>query len=44
MRRNREELHVQEQLAQRIVRRTAIRGTFLTVLGAILWAFSGACG
>ncbi len=44
MRRKRQELHVQEQLAKRIVRRTTIRGTLLTALGAILWAFSSACG
>lgn len=42
--RNRQQLHVQEQLAHRIVRRTTIRGTVTTALGAILWAFSSACG
>lgn len=44
MRKNRQQLHVQEQLAHKIVRRTTIRGTFLTALGAVLWAFSSACG
>ncbi len=37
-------MHVQEQLAHKIVRRTTIRGTLLTAAGAILWALSSACG
>ena len=44
MRRSRKDLHIQEQLAHRIVRRTTVRGTSLTALGAVLWAFSSACG
>ena len=42
--RRKNDLHIQEQLAHRIVRRTTIRGTVLTALGAVLWAFSSACG
>ncbi|MBQ7669826.1 MAG: EamA family transporter [Clostridia bacterium] len=38
------DLHVQEQLAHKIVRRTTIRGTVLTAVGAVLWSFSSACG
>ena len=37
-------MHIQEQLAHKIVRRTTVRGTALTALGAVLWAFSSACG
>ncbi len=44
MRKRNQNLHVQEQLAHKIVRRTTIRGTALTALGAVLWAFSSACG
>ncbi|MBR0302477.1 MAG: EamA family transporter [Clostridia bacterium] len=44
MRRFHNDLHTQEQLAHRIVRRVTIRGTILTALGAVLWAFSSACG
>ncbi|MBR6917958.1 MAG: EamA family transporter [Clostridia bacterium] len=44
MKKREQELHIQEQLAHKIVRRTTIRGTFLTALGAVLWAFSSACG
>ena len=44
MRKKRQDLHVQEQLAKKIVRRATIRGTALTALGAVLWAFSSACG
>jgi len=44
MKKRRQDLHVQEQLAHKIVRRTTIRGTALTALGAVLWAFSSACG
>lgn len=44
MRTKTRQLHVQEQLAKKIVRRTTVRGTLLTALGAVLWAFSGACG
>ena len=44
MRTKTKQLHVQELLAKKIVRRTTIRGTVLTALGAVLWAFSGACG
>ena len=44
MRTKTKQLHVQEQLAHKIVRRTAFRGTALTALGAVLWAFSSACG
>lgn len=35
---------MQERLAQRIVRRTTIRGTFLVILSAVFWATSSACG
>ena len=44
MRTKTRQLHVQELLAKKIVRRTTVRGTLLTALGAVLWAFSGACG
>ena len=44
MKKRRYEMHTQEQLAKRIVRRATIRGTALTALGAVLWAFSSACG
>ena len=42
--RRKRDLHIQEQLAHRIVRRTTIRGVILTVFGAVLWALSSACG
>ena len=42
--RRKKDMHIQEQLAHKIVRRTTVRGTALTALGAVLWAFSSACG
>ncbi|MBQ7715528.1 MAG: EamA family transporter [Clostridia bacterium] len=44
MRKKYDNLHIQERLTRKIVRRTTIRGTSLTALGAVLWAFSSACG
>lgn len=36
-------VHKQQQLAKKIVRRTARRGTMLVMAGAMFWAISGAC-
>lgn len=40
----RKNLHPQERLTRRIVRRTTLRGTFLVIVAALFWTTSSACG
>lgn len=43
-RRKYKDIHVQERLTRKIVARASLRGAILVAIGAMLWAFSSACG